>query len=309
MRSLAACFLTASANAVTVSWDTGTPGSATYSWFNPSNWSDGALPVDGTGNIADLEVDNVQRTYDINNGGAGVNLPNSQIDIGRGVYEDSSGSDDSITADEIRFNGAGGQAPTMNVSFTASTISSNRHGAIINAPWSANTILAQSGHQDKWSINASPTGIVNTILLDENRGPDGGTIDGFFETNVDMAVNTIDHVWSSLEVGDAGATLAVGTYNYTFYDNNPNNAPNNQNLNPVALTGNMLVTNFNMIDIADGTPMAQSIGTYGSIGSGADNQVPWITGDGILTVIPEPGTALLALLGGFAFGVRRKRIA
>ena len=138
--------LSVGVSAATVTWNgAATPAGGTYSWFNGANWN-GGVPVDG--DFADLEVDNVQRTYDINNGGAGVNLPSSRIDIGRGQYIDSVGTDDGIVADDIRFNGAGGQSPIMDVPFTANTLRSNRHGAVINAAWSANQILAESAHQD-----------------------------------------------------------------------------------------------------------------------------------------------------------------
>jgi hypothetical protein len=81
-------------------------------------------------------------------------------------------------------------------------------------------------------------------------------------------VTTLDHVWSRLKVG-VGATLTVDTFNYTFYTNQAQNTA----VNPIQLDGDMLVSTFSMIDIVDGLPVEQSDGTWGAIGSGADNEV------------------------------------
>ena len=53
----------------------------------------------------------------------------------------------------------------------------------------------------------------------------------------------------------------------------------------------------------------QAPGTYGRIGlAGVDFNVPWIssTGNGILTVIPEPASLVLAGLGGLLIAARRR---
>jgi len=261
------------------------------SWFDGANWAEGSAPTDGQS--ANTEVGNISFLIDIDNGGSGVNLPSSAVRIGRGTLLDSSGADDTFVADVIQFNGAGGASTVVNVPVIARTLRTNRHGPTLNAVWSASNIVAQSGHQDKWMINASPSVPVDHILLNENRGADGGTIDGFFATSVDMTVNTIDHVWLRLRVDDAAATLTVDTYNYTYYTNRASD----NNDNPVVLNGNMVAANFNTIDILTATPVAQSPGTWGAIGSGADNEVTWITGSGILTVgasgpSSSPGTLI-----------------
>lgn len=272
-----------SAGAEDVNWLLSGP----FSWFDSAIWGEGAIPVDGES--VNLEVGNVTWMIDVHNAsnpGDGVNLPSSDLRIGRGTFFDSSAggdpllADDGITANLIAFNGAGGTAPTINVPVVADTFTSNRHGAVFNREITVNTIRAESGHQDKWQVNVSPTGTIGLVVLDERRGADGGTIDGFFAFNADAEVAQLDHVWSRLQVG-AGATLSVDTYNYTFYTNQVSD----NNLNPVVLDGDMTVMTFNMIDITTGTPVAQSAGTWGAIGSGADNEVDWITGAGLLTVI------------------------
>ena len=50
----------------------------------------------------------------------------------------------------------------------------------------------------------------------------------------------------------------------------------------------------------------QDLGTWGRIGSGADNESDFFTSDGLLNVIPEPASAVLLLLG-LPFVMRRKR--
>ncbi len=278
------------------------------SWFDTTKWftddpkpssgpqtANNAIPIDGQSVAHSNSCCNPEPFVTIENGGAGVNLPNSSIrfdaktnlfDSGAGDLTDIAGGsydfdmvDDALIADTIAFNGAGGQANDVYVPVVANTFTSNRHGARFNAPITVNTILAQSGHQDKWEINAAPTGVVAQLTLNENRGPDGDIIDGFFVTNADMTITTIDHVWSRLRVR-AGATLSAATYNYTFYTNQPTN----NNDNPLVLDGNMNVDIFNMIDITTGTPVEQPDGTWGAIDGGADNEVSWITGDGLLTV-------------------------
>jgi hypothetical protein len=248
----------------------------------------------------------VQRTYDIDNGGNGVNMPSSLLDIGRGVYLDGSAggdpslADDGIVADVINFNGAGGSAPIMNVPVTANEFKSNRHGARFFREITVSNIWANSSHQDKWEINASPTGPITFVQLDENRGSDGGSIDWYFQFNADTTVTTLEHVWSSLRVG-AGSTLSVGLYDYTDWTTAGTDP--NTNLNPVVLDGNMTASTFTMNDVNQG------VGTWGRIGSGADTEVEWITGDGLLTVpIPEPSTLVLAVVGTLclARGLRRR---
>jgi hypothetical protein len=73
----------------------------------------------------------------------------------------------------------------------------------------------------------------------------------------------------------AGATLTVGIYNLSDYSGEP--APNN-NPAPVELDGQLVVEIFNFDEVR------QADGTWGAIGSGTDNEVEWITGNGLLTV-------------------------
>lgn len=264
----------------------------TTKWFtdtgNPQTPND-AIPMDGQSVAHSNSCCNPEPFVDIDNGGAGINLPNSAIrfdaktnlldssagdltDLNGGSY-DFSMVDDVLTADTIAFNGAGGANNDIYVPVVANTFTSNRHGAILRMPFTVDTILARSAHQDNWVINASPTAPLTLIELDENRGPDGGSIDGSFTINADLTTATLNHVWSRLVVG-AGATLTVGTYNLSDYSAEPEN----NNPAPIVLDGEMVVENFNFGEIA------QSDGTWGAIGSGADNEVDWITGDGLLTV-------------------------
>ena len=281
------------------------------SWFDTSKWftddprptdpdiglqtPNNAIPTDGQSVAHTNSCCNPEPFVSIDNGGNGVNLPSSAIrfdaktnlfDSGAGDLTDLAGGsydftmvDDGLVADTVAFNGAGGAANDIYVPVVANTLTSNRHGARFFAPITVTTILARSSHQDRWEINASPAATIDSVVLDERRGPDGGNIDGSFSFNADTSVTTLDHVWSRLRVG-AGANLTVDTFNYTFYTNQVDNNADN----PIVLDGDMLVATFNMIDIVDGVPVEQADGTWGAVGSGADNEVSWITGDGLLTI-------------------------
>ena len=337
--------LAVAAHAEQVYWITG-PGnntliperygtaSAPLSWFDTTKWftdapsypnaqtPNNAVPTNGQSVAHTGSCCNPEPFVDINNGGLGVNLPASSIrfDAKTNLVDSSAGDvsalpgsynfaavDDTLVANVIAFNGAGGAANDVYVPVIANTFTSNRHGANFWAPITVDTILANSGHQDKWSINVSPTGPLTYIDLDENRGADGDSIDGHFDVNADLTVATLDHVWSRLVVG-AGATLTVGTYNLSDYSGNaaPNNKPNQ-----IQLNGDMIVDTFMFGGVDQGT------GTWGDRDSGADHPVLWITGDGLLTVptpggdgdIPEPATMCalglaVAAIGGY---VRRRR--
>lgn len=295
--------LTAVAHAEDKDWTPVGAGTTTVpmDWFDDANWTPVSVPVDGDLITADNFVNELVYIT-IDNSGSGVNLPNSNIsfddkynifDSGAGDLSDIGGDsydygavDDALIANEIAFNGAGGGANYVYVPVVADTFTSDRHGAHFYAPITVNTILANSGHQDKWSINASPTDVINFIELDEDRWIDGGepghTIpEGYFAFNADTAVNTLDHVWSSLEVG-ASATLTVEKINYWDY----RNKTSNNNITPIKLDGNIEATCFNVFDVETSSNTRLAIGTYGRTGQGSvDNEVEWITaGDGVLTV-------------------------
>jgi hypothetical protein len=310
---LAVVLCTTNVDAAQHNWDNNLPGGATYSWFNGANWlgTPGGVPVNG--NTVDLEVDNTSRTYDIENGGAGVALSSSTIDIGRGTYVDGNGvgNTDPLNANEgivggtIRFNGAGGASPTINVPVTASIVSSNRHGAVFNREITIDQLLARSGHQDHWQINVSPTKVIDYVDLDENRNADGDSIDGNVAFNADTSVTLLDHTWSRLIVG-AGATLTVDTLKHWDYANNL--APNN-NINPMTLNGDLVVTTFEVYDIGLDSSTFLAPGTYyGPNGSGPGTQVDFITnGSGTLTVVPEPASMALLGLGMLGLCFIRRR--
>lgn len=277
-------------------------------WFDTTKWftdvadpqtPNNAIPSDGQSIAHSNSCCNPEPFVDIDNGGSGVNLPNSAIrfeaktnlvdssagdvtDIGGGSY-DFAAVDDTLVADTIAFNGTGGRGIDVYVPVVADTFTSNRHGAALHAPFTVKTILANSEHQDKWVINASPTAPLTLILLDENRGVDGDSIDGSFRVNVDLATATLDHVWSRLVVG-SGATLSVGTYHLADYSAN---TPPNNNPAPLVLEGDLTVEVFHFGDIR------QEDGTWGELGSGADHEVAWITGAGLLTVGSGVGEQLM----------------
>ena len=271
-------------------------------WFLSNNSTAASPPVDGESVAHANSCCNPEPFITIDNSGNGVLLPDSDIrfDAKTNIFDSSAGDlsdvdgnsynftavDDSLTASTIAFNGAGGAAVDIYVPVVANTLTSNRHGARLFAPIRVDTILANSNHQDKWEINSSPSKKIERIELNENRGTDGGTIDGFFSVNADTEVTTLDQVWQRLRVG-TGATLNVETMNYSDYTSKE--ADNN--INPIELDGEMVVSCLNVIDMATDTDGLLAKGTYGRVGNAqVDNQVDWITaGNGVLNVTKSTG--------------------
>lgn len=258
------------------------------SWFDVNNWEEGFVPegdLDVRFGVAD--GDNSRDEVDIDNFPSGVNLPDTLVRFERKItFVDSSAlgdpslADDGLVFDTMNLNGSGGGAVIFNVPVTADTMTSNRHGGVFNREITVNTILAESGHQDQWQINASATGVINYLLIDENRGPDGGNTDGFFQINSDLELNWVDHVWSAMRIGPESLTT-VNTYVYFDYTNQQEN----NNINPITIDGTLSVGVFNIYDIANNITTGLEIGTYGSADNqDADFQTDFITGDGLLVV-------------------------
>ena len=257
-------------------------------WFDQGNWVESLVPEDGDsvrfGLVnPDFAVENV----DIDNGGAGINLPNSTLRIERKVnFSDASAggdpelADDGMVFDIIRINGSGGRGVIFDVPVTANQVSSNRHGGIFNREIAINEILATSGHQDNWQINASATQPVNYILVDENRGPDGDTINSAFNINSDLEVRLLEHVWSRVRIG-VNAFVEVDRYVYNSFINQAED----NNINPLTINGTLRVEDFIVFDVASETSVGLEIGTYGSLDNeNTDFQTNFINGDGMLIV-------------------------
>jgi hypothetical protein len=258
-------------------------------WHLAANWVDGALPSDG--DTAGFGLDNADfqvEVVDIDNAGNGVFLSNSLLRIERKmIFSDASAdgdpalADDSMTFSMIEANGLGGSAAEFNVPVTADTVSSNRHGAVFNREITVTSILARSAHQDRWQINASSTLPIVYLLIDEERGPDGDSIDGSFSINSDLHIEHVEQVWGRLVVG-ADATASVGRYLYSSYVNQTEN----NNINPITLDGTLRVSAFTVHDIALDTLSDLAAGSYGRTGNeNATFEVDFISGDGVLLVL------------------------
>ncbi len=261
------------------------------SWHDANNWNEGEVPEDGDEVfIGFVNSDNGIEDIDIDNGGAGVFLPNSSLTVRRKItFKDASANgdpqqaDDALVFDTISFNGIGGVGVTLNVPFTARRIDSRRHGAVINREFSVKEIHAKSEHQDHWEFNASPIGAVNFCLIDENRGPDGGDIDGSLSINAPMEIRQLNQVWGRLRVRSNGA-LSVDQYRYFDYTDQAEN----NNINPINVVGDLLVNVFTVFNVALGEETTLPAGTYGRIDHPtAENQLDFIVGDGVLTVLDD----------------------
>ena len=258
------------------------------SWFDVNNWEESFIPEGdldvrfGVGSN-DLSRDEV----DIDNFSSGVNLPDTRVRFERKItFVDSSAlgdpslADDGLVFDTMNLNGSGGGAIIFNVPVIADTMTSDRHGGIFNREMTVNTILAESGHQDKWEINASATGVINYLLLDENRGPDGGNVESFFQINTDLDFHLVEQVWTHMRVGVDSLTT-VNTYVYFDYTNQQEN----NNINRITINGILSVGMFNIYDVANNIFTSLDVGTYGSIDNqDADFQTDFITGNGLLVV-------------------------
>jgi hypothetical protein len=261
-------------------------------WHDAANWVGNVVPIDGD-NVGfgvgegDLQID----TVDTDNAGNGVVLPNSILQSERMMmFSDASAggdpqfADDGVTFDTIQVNGTGGVPVVFNVPVTAVTLSSNRHGAVFNREITVAEILARSQHQDRWQINASATSPIGRVTINEDRGPDGDSIDGSFTINSTLGIELPEQVWGRVIVGTDGV-VNVGQYLYSQYVN----AALNNNINPITLDGVLTAERFTVIDRALGTSSDIAVGTYGRIGNAsADFAVDFISGDGLLTVVGDP---------------------
>ena len=298
------------ADAVTFTWnDTNTPQPGTYDWFAASSWDmpDG-IPTDGVGNLANAEQGNNNITININNGGNDVNLPNSTIRFGRGNYVDLVGADDEIIGDTLQINGAGGAPPVFDVAVTGNTVTSNRHGGVFNVASTLGTINSQGNHQQKWIFNATPTAALTSIRMADNDDR-GKNHDDNFTVNVDMSTLAFDLEWGRVTVA-SGTTFDVGDLQITFDADWETINGGDGVFNQVVLDGDMTASSltFENIDTGNNTTLApQAAGTYGRDGlGGVDFNVSWITGDGVLTVIPEPASLALLGIGGLLMLRRHK---
>lgn len=266
----------------TVTWINDSNGS----WFEGSNWIGGQVPE--SGNDVLFESGNFAvETVDIDNGGDGVNHAGRLLRVERKVtFNDGSALGDPLAADEamvfdrIQANGSGGQGVTFNVPVAANSITSDRHGAKFNREITVGEILARSRHQDQWEINAGSTAPIQYIEMDQNRGPDGGSINSTLSIQSNLEVVNLSHVWGAVRVS-GGNTVLVDEYLYFDYTN----LEENNNITPIQLAGHMKVLSFSILDVESNQLFYLLDGTYGSLeNQTTDFQVGFITQGGVLTV-------------------------
>jgi len=259
------------------------------SWFETGNWVDGQAPragLDARFGVSGFEdpLDEV----DIDNAGNGVQQDSDALIVIEKVrfFDSSAGgdpslADDGLAFDVMRFDGQGGDAVIVDVPITARSLQSRRHGAIFNREITAAEILAESSHQDQWQINGGATAPIALVRLDEDRGPDGDTIDGQLAVNTDLEVALVEQVWGRLVVGTE-AILMVRNYIHHDYSGEPEFS----NINPIRIDGTLQADDFRVFSVTSQSTTLLPPGTHGRIGhASAEFEQEFITGDGLLVVL------------------------
>ena len=273
-----------------INWIEDTSGN----WFDNNNWQQGTVPVAGDRVIFnDFNIQDPYNQVNIDNAGFGVMQPGDTLVLNDKVtFVDSevvrgeaAPIDDVMTFDLIEANGSGGKSIIFDVPVVANSMTSNRHGAVLNQPFAIDTILATSEHQDHWVINAAATAAIDYVLIDENRGADGDTIDGSFKINADLKINHLEFVWGSLQVG-ADTELTVGQLTYhAFAEQQENN-----NLSPIIIGENsrIKIEKLIIIDVANGEIIEAQNAVFGSE-TNADVEVNTvlIEGPGVIVVCQQ----------------------
>lgn len=154
--------------------------------------------------------------------------------------------------------------------------------------------VADSGFTGDWYVNSIDTGYAN-LLVEAANALGTGSIALDTRSLLTVAVDGgIDSV-SGISLLGASSQLAL------------TNAWNNESASLVILGGIVdLGTNESVIGSLTIGGNSLAAGSYTAddlnlLGTGI------YSGTGTLTVVPEPGTSMLALMGGFAFIIRRKR--
>jgi hypothetical protein len=263
---------------------------STGDWFDSANWVQGVVPVSGDQVFfSDTQVTDPPLEVNLDNAGLGVVQPNDQLvlndkviffDAGAGGLPDA--VDDVLVFDLIQANGTGGAAVVFEVPVMANLMTSDRHGAVFNQPFSIDVIEARSRHQDKWQLNAPALTPIRSLLIDEDRGPDGGSIDGSFTINADQTIDELAFVWGRLQLG-TDVTLSVGHLTYHAFTEQPEN----NNLSPIIIGENsrILVEQFSIIDVNSGEVFTPENGTAGNVDNpDVDFNTPLIEGSGIIVI-------------------------
>ncbi|MFC3194690.1 hypothetical protein ACFODZ_10615 [Marinicella sediminis] len=278
--------LTYQADAADINWVEDMSGD----WFNNTNWVQDQVPLPGDRVLfTDSQIFDPPLEVNIDNAGLGVVQFNDSLLLNdKIVFVDASAGgqpedvDDGLFFDVIQANGGGGVEVVFNVPVTANLMSSIRHGAVFNQPFSIDVIEAISKHQDKWQLNAPGITPIKRLFIDEDRGPDGDTIDGFFQINADQTINDLELVWGSLQVGP-DVTLTIGHLIYHVFTEQPDN----NNLSPIIIGENsrIQVEKLSLIDVLSGDVITTENGTLGSADNpDVDINSPIVEGAGIIVV-------------------------
>ncbi len=203
----------AGAIAADVNWILDTPSGA-YSWFDVSKWDTGVVPIDGQS----VETSGNNNTYsiDIENGGAGVDLSNSVITLGRDIFNDSdAGTVDTFIGNDIFFRGEGGRHVIMNVPTIVNGLAQlDKYGVEFNAPVTAGVIKAKNNQsQVRVLFNAAPAGPLTHIDFSGVSSTSAYTT-----INAPVSVATYDQGNSRLEVTAGGSLDISSAWNYTGGD-------------------------------------------------------------------------------------------
>lgn len=306
---------------VLTEFNKGTSGTGIWNWTDSGNWTNG---VPGAGDEANFTRINWANPIGLNTNGAVLNLGTGKM---TGDYNGSviaifdssqltpnngplSSPTDFTPVSAASLESAASASP----GFTMSELNySKQHQLYLYQPLTVDNLYDNGSH---YNFYGDVTVNTETKLNGRNDTTDqvhfrntvttptlevGRRTDVYFHSQAEIGelfMLDTSHNEDGDFIAEIGSSVSIETLN--FYSTGTA---------AFELNADIFAEVLNVDDVEQG------LGTWGALGSGADNEVAWITGDGLLNVgitaaVPEPGSiAVWALFGlalaGFRLGKRR----